>query len=424
VTGSGELSGVPVAALDNAATTAPTAQATRRAVRATYIAFVAVGTSFASIASRLPQIRDLLHVTPAALGLLLLCVALGSVCGMPAAGVVTARFGTGRTVAAMSVVYAVGVAIVAFAVTQGSLGVAIGFYLLGVGNGMWDVSMNVQGAHVERELGRSIMSRFHAGFSIGTVVGAAIGAVMVATDVSVRVHLLVVAAAVVAIVPVSVRGFLPDPPQHHEHTEGGKRRTFAAWTELRTLLIGIFVLCMAFTEGTGNDWLSIAMIDGYGTRAVAGTIAFAVFLTTMTIGRWFGPGIIDRHGRVLVLRVSAVAALVGLLIVVFGSWYPFALFGCALWGLGTALGFPTGISAAADDSRRAAARVSVAASIGYVAFLAGPPLIGFVGNHVGVLHGLTVTAGVIVLALIVSGAIAPLASEDDASASTTHDRVE
>lgn len=412
MTGSGEMSYAGITPVHGAPTTEHTPRELRRAVVATAIAFVSIGTSFASIASRLPQIRDLLHVSPAGLGLLLLCIALGSMCGMPVSGVVTAHIGTARTVAAMSLLYVAGLATVALTVTQGSVGVAIGFYLLGVGNGMWDVAMNVQAADVERALGRSVMSRFHAGFSVGTVTGAAIGAVMVATHVSVRVHLLAVAAAIVAIVPLAVRGFLPDAPQHTEHTDEGKRRRFAAWTEARTLLIGIFVLCMAFTEGTGNDWLSIAMIDGYGTAAVAGTVAFAVFLTTMTLGRWFGPGVIDRYGRVRVLRVSAVGALIGLVIVVFGSWYPLALIGSALWGLGTALGFPTGISAAADDSRRAAARVSVAASIGYVAFLAGPPLIGFVGDHVGVLHGLTVAAGVLVVALVVSGAIAPLEPDE------------
>jgi predicted MFS family arabinose efflux permease len=401
------MSGASVASVHDPAL-APTPDELRRAVRATYVAFVSVGLGFASIAARLPQVRDLLHVTPAALGLLLLCIALGSVCGMPVAGVVTGRIGTSRTVAGMSVVYVAGLVTVALTVDHTSLGVAIGFFLLGLGNGMWDIAMNVQAADVERALGRSIMSRFHAGFSVGTVAGAGIGAVMVALDVAVRTHLLVIAVAILAVVPASVRGFLPDAPQQAEHTESGRRRTFAAWTELRTLLIGVFVLCMAFTEGTGNDWLSIAMIDGYGTEAVAGTAAFAVFLTAMTLGRWFGPGVLDRFGRVPVLRVSAVAALIGLLIVVFGSWYPLAVFGSALWGLGTALGFPTGISAAADDSRRAAARVSVAASIGYVAFLAGPPLIGFVGNHVGVLHALTVTAGVLAVALLVSGSIAPL----------------
>lgn len=407
-----EMSGASLAALDDLPV-APTVQELRRGVRATYVAFVSVGFSFASIAARLPQIRDLLHVTPARLGLLLLCIALGSVCGMPAAGVVTGRIGTSRTVGGMSMLYAIGLVTVALAVDSTSIGVAVGFYLLGAGNGMWDVAMNVQAADVERALGRSIMSRFHAGFSIGTVGGAAVGAVMVALGVAVRTHLLIVALAILVVVPWFVRGFLPDAPQHVEHSDSGRSRTFAAWTELRTLLIGVFVLCMAFTEGTGNDWLSIGMIDGYGTEAVAGTAAFAVFLAAMTLGRWFGPAVLDRFGRVPVLRVSAITALVGLLIVVFGHWYPLAVLGSALWGLGTALGFPTGISAAADDSRRAAARVSVAASIGYVAFLAGPPLIGFVGDHVGVLHALTVTAGVLAVALLVSGAVAPLAHADD-----------
>lgn len=389
----------------------------RRAVRATYVAFVSVGVGFASIAARLPQIRDLLSVSPAELGVLLLCIALGSVLGMPAAGAVAGRIGTARTVGGMSIVYVAGLVVVALTVDSTSGGVAVGFFVLGVGNGMWDVAMNVQAASVERVASRSIMSRFHAGFSVGTIGGASIGAVMVALDVAVRVHLLVIAAGVLAVVPLSVRGFLPDAPQHTEHSESGRRRTFAAWAEGRTLLIGVFVLCLAFTEGTGNDWLSIAMIDGYGTEAVAGTVAFAVFLITMTLGRWFGPAALDRYGRVRVLRVSAVGAFIGLLVVVFGSWYPLALFGSALWGLGTALGFPTGISAAADDSRRAAARVSVAASIGYVAFLAGPPLIGFVGDHVGVLHALTVTAGVLVVALLVSGSVAPLKSSDAATPS-------
>ena len=106
-------------------------------------------------------------------------------------------------------------------------------------------------------------------------------------------------------------------------------------------------------------------------------------------------------------------AFVGLMLVVFGHVLAIAVVGAALWGVGTSMGFPTGISAAADDPRRAAARVSVAASIAYTAFLAGPPLIGFVGDHVGVLHGLTVTAGLLALAALICGACAPLQSHSE-----------
>ena len=130
---------------------------------------------------------------------------------------------------------------------------------------------------------------------------------------------------------------------------------------------------MAFSEGVGNDWLAVAVIDGYGAAPVIGPLTFAVFLAAMTAGRWFGPTLIDRRGRVFAVRTSAVVALVGLLLVVFGTVLPVAMVGAVLWGAGTALGFPVGMSAAADDPAMAAARVSVAASIAYTAFLAGPP---------------------------------------------------
>ena len=165
---------------------------------------------------------------------------------------------------------------------------------------------------------------------------------------------------------------------------------------------------MAFTEGTGNDWLGVAVIDGYGAQAAVGSLTFAAFVAAMTTGRWFGPDLLDRYGRVPVLRVSALAALVGLLLVVFGTGLPMAMAGAVLWGLGAALGFPVGMSAAADDPRHAAGRVSVVASIGYVAFLAGPPLIGLLGDHVGVLRSLTIAAGLMAVGLLVAGACRPL----------------
>ncbi len=156
-----------------------------------------------------------------------------------------------------------------------------------------------------------------------------------------------------------------------------RRHPLRAWRERRTLLIGVFVFTAAFTEGTGNDWLGVAMIDGYGAVPALGSLIFAIFLAAMTLGRWFGPMLLDRYGRVLSIRCLAVLALAGLALVVWGGTLPLAIVGAALWGVGIALGFPVGMSAAGDDPQHAAARMSVVASIGYLAFLAGPPLIGF-----------------------------------------------
>jgi MFS family permease len=165
---------------------------------------------------------------------------------------------------------------------------------------------------------------------------------------------------------------------------------------------------MAFTEGTGNDWLAVATIDGYGAPPVLGPLTFALFLAAMTLGRWFGPALIDRRGRVVMVRASALVALVGLLLMVFGQVLPVAMAGATLWGLGTALGFPVGMSAAADEPRLAAGRVSVVATIAYTAFLAGPPLVGFLGDQVGVLRALLVAAGLLAVATMISGVTKPI----------------
>ena len=135
---------------------------------------------------------------------------------------------------------------------------------------------------------------------------------------------------------------------------------------------------------------------------------FAVFLTAMTAGRWVGPALLDRYGRVRVLRGIAGIGLAGVLLFVFGPNPAVAFAGALLWGIGASLGFPVGMSAAADDPARAAGRVSVVASIGYCAFLGGPPLIGFLGDHVTVLRGLLAVGVLLALATLIASALRPL----------------
>jgi predicted MFS family arabinose efflux permease len=376
---------------------------TARATKAVYAVFLLSGFAFANWASRIPSIRDALELSPSSLGLVLLAIAAGSVLSMPLSGLVVRRIGTARTVGAMSLVAAAGLATVGLGHQVGMLPVVIGLFGFGAGNGTWDVAMNVEGSAVEQKLGRAIMPRFHAGFSVGTVAGALLGAAMVAVGVPVSVHLLAVAAIVALVGQVAIRGFLPDPPED-SHVEP-RRSPLVAWTEPRTLLIGLFVFAAAFTEGTGNDWLAVATIDGYGVSPALGTLTFALFLAAMTLGRWFGPGLIDRHGRATIVRLFGLLALVGLALLVWSPVFPVAMAGAVLWGLGAALGFPVGMSAAGDEPEHAAARVSVVATMGYLAFLAGPPLIGFLGEYTGTLRALTLTGGLVAVGLLVSGVL-------------------
>jgi MFS family permease len=387
----------------------------RSAVWASFAVFFGSGFGFASWASRIPSVRAGLALTPQALGLLLLSVAAGSVVALPLAGPIVTHVGARRTTAVMAAVFGAALALVGLGYLSGVWPVAVGLVLLGFANGAWDVAMNVHAARTERELGRSVMPRFHAAWSLGTVTGALLGSVLVAAGVPVTAHLLGAALLVGIGVPLATRAFLRDaPPSADDERREPARRALTAWTERRTLLIGVFVLAFAFAEGTANDWVGVATIDGYATSAGVGTLAFATFVAAMTLGRWFGPQALDRYGRVVVVRATAALAVAGSLLFVFAGLTALAFAGIVLWGVGTSLGFPVGMSAGSDDPDRAAARVSVIASIGYCAFLAGPPLIGFLGAHVTVLRALVTVSVMLGVAALIAGEVRQVAGDPEA----------
>lgn len=379
---------------------------------ATLLVFAVNGFAFASWMSRVPDVKQLLNLTPGLLGVMLLAVSVGSLLGLPVAGRLAHRFGAANTVRLGMWFGLPGLALAAIATQfSGSMWwVMPGLFLAGMGIGVWDVSQNLEGTIVEQALDRAIMPWFHAAFSGGTVAGALVGAAVVWLDVPIAAHLCTVAALGVIAVWWGSTQFLPafDEGGHDDAAASGPQRS--AWLEPRTLLIGLMVLAAAFTEGTANDWMAVAFVDGHGLDNALGVIALAVFLSFMTAGRILGTQLLDRYGRVPVLRVLFSAAIVGCLLVVFGN-VAVAFVGCAIWGLGASLGFPVGMSAAADDPRRAAVRLSVVSTIGYTAFLAGPPLLGFLGDHFGILKALLVVGAVSVLAFLV----VPFAKELDES---------
>jgi predicted MFS family arabinose efflux permease len=375
----------------------------REATRATFLSFTANGFVFASWLSRIPQVKGQLRLGPSALGLVLLAGGIGAIAGLLLAGPAVARFGSRRTVAVMSVVSGTGLLATAVGYLFGTLPVMVGLVIFSFGQGGWDVAMNTHGTLVERRLGRSVLPRFHASYSVGTVAGALTGAAMAAARVPVSLHLGVVGVVVAGVVPFAVRGFLADQP-----AAGAASAPLQAWREPRTLLIGIFILMFAFAEGTGNDWISVALVGNYNATPAAGAAGVAVFLAAMTAGRWFGPAVIGRWGRVPAVGTLGLVAIAGVVLFCTGIGIPQALAGALLWGVGASLGFPVGLSAAGDEAGMAAARVSACSSIAYAAFLAGPSLIGFLGREVGVLRALASVAIFLAVAVVLVRVIRPL----------------
>ncbi|MET1052802.1 MAG: MFS transporter [Mycetocola sp.] len=408
---------------------APTLRPRRELVawrNAIFVIFTLSGLSIATWAARLPEIKANLDVSTGSIGVLILGMSVGSILGLMASAWLLARLGARSGMVLALCLVAVGLVLIGIGagLMFSPVLVFIGLALFGFGNGSCDVMMNVEGAAAETELGKTVLPLMHACFSLGTVIGAGLGAVASALSIGVEWHAIAMAAIIAGAVIVAVR-FVPvrdelgDETPTHSHKLDWKQRlraNLSVWVDVRLILIGVIMLGMAFAEGSANDWLALASVEGHGLSEPRGAIVFGVFVSAMTVGRVAGGPLIDRFGRVLVLQVSAVSAIVGLLTFVLAPNLPVVLIGAVLWGLGSALGFPLGMSAAAEGTN-AAARVSAVAMIGYLAFLVGPPLIGILGDHVGLLNALYVVLVLVVL----SGLASPAARERKAKLSTRAD---
>jgi predicted MFS family arabinose efflux permease len=405
----------------------------RRWRNAVFVIFWLTGFLFASWATRVPNVRDILDASTSQMGLLILGLAAGSVLGLFASSHVIARLGATSTILLCLSLASAGLVVVGVIATfaPGLVLLFVALMTLGVGYSITDVAMNLSGAANERRIGRTLMPMFHASFSLGTMLGAGFGALTEHFAVPIGVHLVGVGLAAMVTTRIAVRFLQPaehvatdeadeassrpasfDPmadPLADAPSPDGWRSRMAVWRDPRILLIGLIVLGMAFAEGSANDWLSLSMVDGYGTSNAGGAVVFGVFVTAMTVGRVLGGRVLDRFGRVPVLRGTAVLAVAGLLLVILGPNLGVAVVGVVLWGLGASLGFPVGMSAAADDPRTATASVAAVATIGYFAFLIGPPLIGLIGERVGLLNAFWV----VVVLTVVAGACATAAREPD-----------
>ncbi|MFW2239451.1 MFS transporter [Rhodococcus opacus] len=375
---------------------------------ATFVIFVGTGITYASWVTRTPAIRSSLGVDTGDMGLIILGLSIGSMAGLLLAGPVVARIGARHVITAAATVASLGL----FTVGLGS-GVAIaalvglGLAFTGAGFGMCEVALNVEGAAIEKRMGRSFLPSLHGAFSLGTLAGAGLGAVAELLDVPVPVHLGVL-AVVVLVTSVSVVALLPPATgreagrtRRRSGTSGG----LTIWRDTRIVLLGLIALGMAFAEGSANDWLPLGIVDGYGVGSATGAAVYVVFVAAMTSGRLLGGRVVDRYGRSATVHWSAALAVAGVLIVILAGNLVLAALGGALWGVGVALGFPLALSAAADSGADAARRVSAVSTLGYMAFLVGPPLLGLLGEQFGLLQAFyVVLAGAVLAGLVASAA--------------------
>jgi MFS family permease len=407
-----------------------------RWVTALVIIFAMLGFGFGSWLSRLPAVRDHLDATTLQMSVYGLCLAIGSVTGLLLAGRIISRLGPRRTlqlgIAAQAVLMPS--AVLLLWCGQMPLGLVLLFgYGFAFSNS--DVAMNISGASAERALGRARLPLLHAGFSLGSVSAMGVGAAAEALRISVPLHLIGIFLLIIGIsvtvlrwiprndrvetarsaappVPATKTGPIPivsgessadpaaDAAAAHAGTGSGApqaARSRSPWTDPRILLIGFIAMSMALAEGTAADWLPLALVDGRGLSNELGALILGVFFVSMTVTRVAGSPILHRFGRVAVLRGGAILCAVGVVTVILVPHTWAIVIGAICWGIGCALGFPVGISAAADNPETAVRDVAAVSAVAYTAMLLGPMAFGFLGEHIGLLSAFWLLAAVALL---------------------------
>lgn len=378
---------------------------------ALFVVFLINGLGFSTWLARVPAIRDGLGLSTAEVAALLFTGALGAVSGLAFSSHIIAWVGQRNTIVFFGLLGLAGLVGIGWGSTAFSSYTLtlVAIIAAGAGNGIADVAMNVEGASVERAVSRNVMPWFHAFWSLGTVTGAGLAALASFVGIGLAAHASAIGLILTALL-LLVSRFLSDDSESgvaEENSQTTLRERLAVWKEPRTIAIGLIALGMAFAEGSANDWLALAMVDGRDVSNATGALWFGLFTAGMMTGRIGGVWVLDRFGRVPVLQGSAVLAVGGLAMVILIPQLGLSAVGTILWGIGSSLGFPVAMSAAADNPRGSAARVSAVATLAYGAFLIGPPLIGGIGSQVGLLVALWAVVAMVVVSLLASPAAKP-----------------
>jgi len=377
-------------------------------------AFAVGGLALSTWGPRLPALRADLGLGTGDIGVLLAGVTVGSVTGLLASTPLFTRLGPRRAVPGAMLMIAVAVTIVGLgsSVLKSSTVVALGFVVAGFAIGALDVMINVEGATIERAAGRTLMPLMHAAWSAGAVIGSGIGAGCAALDISPAVQ-FTAEAALMAVVALVVATSIPDGPREEPAAAAALpraarfRRWLRGWTDWRLLMIGLVMLGAELGEGSANNWLTLAATDGHGRPAAVGALFFTAFAIGETTARVLGGPVVDRLGRVRTVQLTSLFGVAGIALFILFGHPAVLLLAVLLWAIGVSMGFPLGMSAAADSGPNPAARVSVVATIGYFANLAGPPAVGFLAQATSLLTALWLLAILFLVAAVAARALRP-----------------
>jgi MFS family permease len=381
--------------------------------------------------ARFPSVRDTLGISSAAMSWILLLVAVGALGIVVFGGALVVRFGERPLHVAGTHLTTVAFGLIIGGLLIRSMPlVAFGAGVNAAATSMVGMPINTTAAAIELRAGHSMLPRFHGIYGFGCLAGAGIAAMVSRLGVGPVWNYAVVAVVVWVVRLVVVRHSAIPPKaagpagRSPQGTQAGDRPTavetargaMRAWLERRTWTIAFLVFLFTVAEAAANNWMTLGVVDGMATTEAVGALTYAVFQVAYSLMRFFGGHLTDRFGRPAALAISALVGLAGIVVFSLASSMAEVEIGAVLWGLGVALAFPEGVAAVGGDPLRRPGRVAVVSSVSALAGQGAPPLMGWISAYTELRVVFLWVAGLLGLALVLTGLIRRDLAGDGATA--------
>lgn len=340
------------------------------------IYFFLLGFVFSSWASRIPDVKDQFDLSEAELGSLLFMLPLGALACLPLSGWLITKAGSKIVSISSMVLYSLTLLAIPYSKTTFHLSTAL--FLFGMLGNLGNISLNAQGISIQSRIGKSILSSLHAMWGVGAFSAAAVTDWMMENDIDTSYHYRIVSQIALFILILLFAFLVKDPPLKNEEQK------IVAWPTRGLLMLGLICFCVAMSEGTMADWSSLYYRQVIHQPHVVSALGYTAFALFMTIGRFLSDPLVEQFGHGNVLKANGLLIAIGIPVALSTSIPAIVLVGFALVGLGVSSVFPiVYILATKEKSMVPSAALAAVSSVGFIGFLVGPPIIGWIAEAIG-----------------------------------------
>lgn len=342
--------------------------------------YFGMGLSFATWASRIPDIKTALHLTEGDLGSILFALPMGQLVIMPFSGKMVTKFGSHRILIFSLIMYVVCLVNLGLATT--ALQLSLGLFLFGLFGNLANIAVNTQGVYTEVLFRKTIMSSFHGMWSFAGFTGALVGLGMLALNLSPLHHFMIVAGIVLLMIVFNFK-FLVKAKEKKIKNKGEKKKLFTK-PDSALIWLGVIGFCSMASEGVMFDWSGVYFKDIVKAPGPLVILGYTSFMIMMASGRFLGDGLINKFGRERVMQISGVMISAGLFTAVFLPYLIPCTIAFMAVGLGVATIVPTVYSMAGKNPTVPPGEaLTIVSSVSFLGFLMGPPVIGHIAENFG-----------------------------------------